>query len=90
MNIYQINATTTLMISGIELLSLFAKDYQLEPHHPEYTGFLNVSIDDMIEWASTWSYVCENPHIFIPVISQLGMSLEGGRLNQEETVFYVK
>jgi hypothetical protein len=90
MNIYQINATTTLMISGIELLSLFAKDYQLDPYCAEYTGFLNVSIDDMIEWASTWSYVCENPHIFIPVISQLGMSLEGGSLNQEETVFYVK
>jgi len=89
MNVTQISNTQALILAGVNVLSKIARDYQLDPRHPEYLGFINVSIDDMGDRSFAWSYICENPDIFIPIISKLGMSLEEGRLNLEETVFYV-
>jgi hypothetical protein len=73
--------------SAIDLLESFRKDYQFDEKHEDYLGFLNVG-DAIIteDQRSTWNLICNRAQIFLPIIHELGLEIEG-RLDVEETVF---
>ena len=82
------NETSRLIQEGTNLLATFLNDYQFEEGSAEFLDFINVGLpilDDKHHEA--WRFICNNPKIFEPVLSELGGRIEGGSFDLEETVF---
>jgi len=80
---------TNSFLSGVAMALIFqiSKDVHTDS---DCQKFRNVAIEDYqgIE-AQAWEYICNNPDVFMPVITSLGMKLEENCLSVEETVFYI-
>ena len=80
--------TSRLIQEGTNLLATFLNDYQFEEGSADFINFINVGLpilDDKHHEA--WGFICDNPEIFKPILSELGGKIEGGSFNLEETVF---
>lgn len=82
------------IIAVAELLGRISTDYQLDPAHPDYCGFINVG-DDLLrdEDVATWMEAVNpaNRDWVMPIVKALGMEVEGGGvLEYYETVFVKK
>jgi hypothetical protein len=76
-----------MIAKGLQFIHYdIAGDEQFDPTNELYCGFLNVGLDT-VDDQITWKFICNNPDIFKPIISKLGLKLEGGVLNIDETVF---
>lgn len=80
--------TATQFKEAIDLLERFRNDYQFDKSNDSYLGFLNVgsSILDDADVA-TWHLICNRAQIFMPILHELGLEIEGNVINVDETVF---
>jgi hypothetical protein len=82
------------IIAVAELLGRISTDYQFDKAHPNYAGFMNVGVDLFVNDRDreTWWEVVdpENRTWVMPIIEALGMSVEGGKLYHDETIFVKK
>lgn len=70
-------------------LNLINEDYQLDPTHPEYYGFLNTNPSDSGEYTMIATYIALNPEKFKDVLNKLNLEI-GPNSFEEEMVFVRK
>jgi hypothetical protein len=70
-------------------LNLINEDYQLDPTHPEYYGFLNTNPSDSGEFTTIATYIAQNPEKYKDVLNKLNLEI-GFNSCKEEMVFVRK
>ena len=79
--------TSRLIQEGTNLLAEFLNDYQFDEENDNFIDFINVGLPIMeVKHHETWRFICDNPEIFKPILSELGGIVEGN-LDLDETVF---
>ena len=74
--------------AAISLLEKFRTDFQFDKKDPGYLGFLNVGSHILEESEiPVWQLICNRAQVFTPILHELGLEIEGDRLDPEETVF---
>jgi len=77
-----------LIQEGTNLLATILNDYQFDEDGDDFLDFINVGLPIMeVKHHETWRFICDNPEIFKPILSELGGKIEGGVFDLEETVF---
>lgn len=78
-------------MSALQLIEDIRNDYQLDPMDENYMGFINVGGDLWVgeEQRNAWKLICSRPQFFEDLIESVGLIVEGGRINYDETVFSV-
>ena len=80
--------TSRLIQEGINLLATILNDYQFDEDGDDFLDFINVGLPIMeVKRHETWRFICDNPEIFKPILSELGGKIESGVFDLEETVF---
>lgn len=76
---------------GVDLIHRLLSDFQLDPDDPGYLGFVNVGKDHFLDETDSrvFCFICQNPHIFMPILGALGGKVEGDRFDEDETIFYL-
>lgn len=70
-------------------LNLINEDYQLDPKHPEYCGFLNTNPSDSGEFTTIATYIAQNPEKYKDVLNKLNLEI-GPNSFEEEMIFVRK
>lgn len=70
-------------------LNLINEDYQLDPTHPEYYGFLNTNPSDSGEFTIISMDMALNPEKYKEVLNKLDLEIEKGSF-EEEMIFVRK
>jgi hypothetical protein len=80
--------TATQFKDAIDLLERFRTDYQFDKSSEDYLGFINVGSHILDETdIPTWNLICNRAQIFMPILHEMGLEIEGSGLDLEETVF---
>jgi hypothetical protein len=70
-------------------LNLINEDYQLDPNHPEYYGFLNTNPSDSGEFTIIAIDMAENPGKYKEVLNKLNLEIQKCSF-KEEMIFVRK
>ena len=79
------------IVRATQMLVDIRFDYQMDPNHEGYLGFVNVGAGVWVGDAeeATWAYIVEHERMFRPIINELGLKIEG-RMGLDETIFALK
>jgi hypothetical protein len=79
---------------AIELLVDIKKDIETfeAPHDEDYPPFLNVGLGIWVKESDgrAWQHICRHEAYFRAIINDMGLVLQNGILDLDETVFELK
>lgn len=67
-------------------LTSLAMDYQLDPLHDDYCGFINVTHEDYPtfkgEGEGDFKWMCDNTHLYTGLLNEFGLKLESAQMEE--------